>query len=334
MKVICFGEVMLKLSPFGFQRFIQANSFQAEYAGSEANVAVSLSKFGIPTAFVTKVPDNDLGDAAINTLSKYSVKTEFIKKDNDGRIGIYFVEKGASQRPSKVIYDRKNSVISLIKPNEFNWEDILSKANWLHFSGISLALSTSLQKTLKTACFIAKEKKIPISCDINYRKNLWSIKEAKKVLYDFLPNINICISSEDDYDKILDGNISLLQDNNQYKDELNKTTKRLGLKTLAITLRESITASYNKWSALLYINNKAYKSCKYEINVIDRIGAGDSFSAGLIYSFIKNKPYQDCLNFATAASCLKHSIEGDYNLLTTEEVNNLVIGNSSGRIVR
>lgn len=339
VKVITFGEIMLRLSPENYDRFIQANRFEACYGGSEANVAISLSNYGINTSFVTKLSSNELGQSALNTLRKYGVNTNYILRD-DNRLGIYYHEKGASQRPSKVVYDRKYSSISLAEVDDFNWDAIFGDVDWFHFSGITPALSNNLSKIILLACKKAKEHNITVSCDLNYRAKLWTTKQAKKVMSDIIRYVDVCIANEEDIEKVFsikaentDVNKGLLN-YDSYVDVAKQIHELYGCKIIACTFRTSLSASDNKWASMLYYNNKSYQSKEYHIHLVDRVGGGDSFVAGLIYGLLTDKSIQDTLEFATAASCLKQTINGDYNLVAIDEVENLAEGNSSGRVQR
>lgn len=338
-KVVTFGEIMLKLSAPNYQRLGQASLLNVEYSGAEANVAVSLANFGIVSHFVTKVPYNPMGEAAIRTLRSFGVSTGNICFGGD-RIGIYFAEKGASQRPSKVVYDRKASAIATANPADFDWDDIFSDTVWFHFSGITPALSPDLASICLAACKKAKEKNIPISCDLNYRSKLWTKEEAKKTMSSLAEYIDVCIANESDIADVFGIAASNCDVNNgkiqvdSYQAVAEQLLKKFSFRKVAITLRESISANDNLWSAVLYDGGTFYRSKKYPIHIVDRIGSGDSFSAGLIFGFINGYDAQKSIDFATAASCLKHSIEGDFNLVSVNEVENLMNNNQSGRIQR
>lgn len=338
-KVVLFGEIMLRLSPEGFNRFIQADKFNVNYGGSEANVSFSLANFDIDSVFVTKLPNNELGQSAYNKLRQYGVDTSNIIMDGQ-RLGIYYLEKGASQRPSKVIYDRTNSAISQSKIDDFDWNQIFKDAKWFHFSGITPALSDSLAEICLIACKKAKALNIKVSCDLNYRTKLWSQNKANEVMSEIMHYVDVCIANEEDIEKVFgikaentDVDKGKL-DYNSYKNVAETVLTKFNLSKIACTLRTSISASDNKWTAILYDGNKFYQSKEYDIHIVDRVGGGDSFVAGLIYGFLNNFSNQESIEFATAASCLKHSIEGDFNLVSVDEVNSLVSGNSSGRVQR
>jgi 2-dehydro-3-deoxygluconokinase len=332
-KVVTFGELMLRLAPNGYLRFVQADSFEATYGGGEANVAVSLSNFGVNVKFITKLPAHEIGQAAVNSLRKYGVDTSGIARGG-ARVGIYYLEKGASQRPSKVIYDRAFSAISLAEPKDFNWDEIFEEVEWFHFTGITPALSSGIADICLEACKKAKEKGIRVSFDLNYRKNLWSPQTAQEVITKLTPYIDVCIANEEDAEKVF----GIKADNTDitggkinyegYKQVTEKLVQKYGFKMVATTLRESISASDNNWSAMLYDGKEFY------VHIVDRVGGGDSFGAGLIYSQLNNFTPQETIEFAVAASCLKHTIEGDFNLMSVAEVKALAGGDASGRVQR
>lgn len=338
-KVICFGEIMLRLSPPGYLRFVQANSFDAVYGGGEANVSVSLANYGVDAAFVTKVPDNPIGQSAVNELRRYGVDTHFIEKGGD-RLGIYFLEKGASQRPSKVTYDRAHSSISEAKLEDFNWNEIFEGAQWFHFTGITPALGDNIAQLTSKACKAAKEKGLKVSCDLNFRKNLWSSQKAGQVMSELMKYVDVCIANEEDAEKVFgikaeNSDITGAKLSHEgYKDVAKKLKEKFGFETVAITLRGSISASDNNWAAMLYDGNEFYFSKSYPVHIVDRVGGGDSFGGGLIYAMISKFNMQDTIEFATAASCLKHSIEGDFNHVGVGEVKALMNGDASGRVQR
>ena len=339
MKVITFGEIMLRLAPHGYYRFTQANDFEASFGGGEANVAVSLANFGLDVAFVTKLPAHDVGQCAINDLRKYGVDTSMITRGGD-RVGIYYLEKGASQRASQVIYDRAHSAIAEAIPEDFNWSKIFEGVDWFHFTGITPALSDTVAKITLEACKAAKEEGVMISCDLNFRKKLWTSEKAGEIMGELMQYVDVCIANEEDAEKVFgikanNTDITSGQLNHEgYIDVAKQLTTRFGCKAVAITLRESISASDNNWAAMLYTNDQACFSKKYPVHIVDRVGGGDSFGAGLIYSMLMKKQPQDTIEFAVAASCLKHSIEGDYNRVSVKEVENLANGDGSGRVQR
>jgi len=339
MKVVTFGELMLKLSPVSYQRFVQATLMKLEYAGAEANVAVSLANFGLDSVFVSKLPNNDFGKAAINAIRHYGVDTEKVVRGGE-RIGIYFAEKGASQRPSKVIYDRKGSAIACATITDFDWNSIFEGVHWFHFTGITPSLSDSLATICLEACKMAKTKGITISCDLNYRRKLWTHQHAREVMTKLCQYVDICIANEEDAADVFgikaknsDVNKGIINEQS-YGLVAQELQRQFGFQKVAITLRESISASDNKWSAILYDGAHVYTSRKFAIHLVDRIGSGDSFGAGLIYGLSHYDDLQKALDFAVAASCMKHTIEGDFNLVSVAEVEDLINGDASGRVKR
>lgn len=338
-KVITFGEIMLRLAPEGYYRFIQADSFGATYGGGEANVAVSLANYGFDAEYVTKLPKHEIGQAAINSLRKYGILTSHIARGGD-RIGIYFLEKGASQRPSRVIYDRAGSSIAEASPSDFNWNEIFNGAEWFHFTGITPALNDTVATICLEACKAAKEAGITISCDLNYRNKLWSKEKAGKVMGELCHYVDVCIANEEDASDVFGiqaSNTDItsgMVNHEGYKEVAKQLADRFGFSKVAITLRESLSANDNNWSAMLYDGTNYYFSKKYNMHIVDRVGGGDSFGAGLICAFLNHNTPQDSIEFAVAASCLKHSIEGDFNLVSIEEVKKLANGDASGRVQR
>jgi len=338
-KVITFGEIMLRLAPEGYLRFVQADKLGASFGGGEANVAVSLAGFGVEAAFVTKLPNNEIGQAAINSLRRYGVNTGKIIRGGP-RLGIYYLEKGASQRASKVIYDRAGSSIALAQPEDFEWEAIFDGIDWFHFTGITPALGGKLPEICKQACKTAKNMGLTVSCDLNYRKNLWPRETAGEVMGGLMEYVDICIANEEDAGDVFgikapesdieSGKLS----QEGYKSVAFQLRSRFDFKTVAITLRGSISASDNNWAGMLYDGKSYYFSKNYAVHIVDRVGGGDSFGAGLIYSALIGKSPQDALDFAVAASCLKHSVEGDFNLVTAEETQKLCENGGSGRVQR
>ena len=339
MKVVTFGEVMLRLAPENYLRFVQSEKYEATFGGAEANVAVSLANYGVDAAFVTKLPAHEIGQAAVNSLRKFGVDTTKIVRGGD-RVGIYYCEKGASQRPSKVIYDRAYSSIATAKKEDFDWDKIFDGVEWFHFTGITPALSDETAEITLEACKKAKEKGITISCDLNFRKKLWSKEKAGKVMGEVCKYVDYCIANEEDAKDVFgieadntDINTGKL-DRNGYISVAKKLTERFNFKGVAITLRESLSANDNNWSAMLYTSGEAVFSKKHAMHIVDRVGGGDSFGGGLIYSLLNGYDAQKAIEFAVAASCLKHSIEGDYNMVSVSEVEALAKGNASGRVQR
>ncbi|MEW5785762.1 MAG: sugar kinase [Bacillota bacterium] len=339
-KVVTFGEIMLRLSTPGFQRFQQADSFDVTYGGGEANVAVSLAYFNLDAYFVTRVPDNPIGQSAVNHLRRFGVKTDYIARGGK-RLGIYFLESGSSQRPSKVVYDRAHSAIAEAGPRDFDWEEIFKGADWFHFTGITSALGEKTAALTLEAVKVAREAGVTVSVDLNYRKNLWTTARAGEVMSSLVPYADVCIANEEDAEKVFgihaggsevtSGQLS----DEGYRAVARELRERFGFKYAAITLRESFSASHNGWAALLYDGREYYTSRRYDIlPIVDRVGGGDSFCAGLIYGLVSGKGCGEALHFAVAASCLKHTIPGDFNLVTAEEVELLAGGDSSGRVQR
>lgn len=328
-KIVCFGEIMMRLNPLNKERFIQADNFAISYSGAEANVCASLANYFEDSSqiyFVSKVPANELGKSSIKTLRSQNINTEYVVQGGQ-RLGLYFLEEGASQRPSKVIYDRKNSSFAESSVTDYNWDIIFEDCSWFHFSGITPALSENLAEICKMACKKAKEKNIKISCDLNYRKKLWSTEKANSVMSELFEFVDVCIANEEDVQ-----NVFGLQ--GSYEELAQKIIQKFSCKLVAFTLRESFSADKNIWSSLLFSKTESFKSEKYEIQIVDRVGAGDSFSGALIYALLNDYSNQNSLEFATAASCLKHSIHGDFNQVTVDEVLSLMNGNSNGRIQR
>src|SRR5512145_2556494 len=342
-KVVTFGEIMLRLSPPGFQRFTQARSFDVIYGGGEANVAASLAQFGMSVDFVTRLPKNDIGEACLQYLRQYGVGVEKIVRGGD-RLGIYFLEMGAVQRGSKVVYDRANSSLSTIQKGMVDWKAVFADADWFHWTGITPAVSQGAAEACLEAAQVAREMGLTISCDLNYRKNLWKWgKKASEVMPDLVALCDVALGNEEDADKVFGikapeadvegGKV----DAAQYRYVCDQLKERFpGLKAISITLRGSISASHNTWSGVLWDDTGAfYVAPTYEItHIVDRVGGGDSFMAGLIYGLRTYSDHQKALNFAVAASCLKHTIFGDFNQVSVAEVEALMGGNVSGRVSR
>ena len=338
-KFVGFGELMLRLAPDGYLRFAQADHFNLNYTGAEGNMAVALAYMGMPAELVTKLPDNEIGRCAKRMLTKFEVETDHIAWGGE-RLGVYYLERGASQRPSKVIYDRKHSSIAEADPSDFDWDDIFKDAGWFHFTGITVALSKNMQEICKQACIAAKKHNVKVSCDLNSRKTLWSTEEAQRVMKPLMQYVDVCIANEEDSEKVLgvkadntditSGKLSL----EGYSNLAKNLADTYGFEMVAITLRESISASINNWSAMLYADGQTYVSKKYTMQIVDRVGGGDSFASGLIYARLNDFDNQKAIEFAAGASCLKHSIEFDFNLSTVDEVMNLINGDGSGRVQR
>lgn len=338
-KVITFGEIMLRLAPNGYYRFFQNDQMQATFGGGEANVAVSLANYGIDTAFVTKLPEHAIGQAAVNSLRHYGVDTSMIVRGGD-RVGIYYLEKGASQRGSVCIYDRAHSSIQESSASEYDWNAIFEGAEWFHFTGITPALGPNVVEICREACKAAKAHGVKISCDLNYRGKLWTREEARAAMTDLCQYVDVCISNEEDAKDVF----GIEAENTDiyggklnkegYKSVAKQLADKFGFEKVAITLRTSISASDNHWAAMLYDGENYCFSKEYHLHITDRVGGGDSFGGGLIYSLLTGKSTQDAVEFAVAASALKHSIEGDYNLVTVSEVEKLAGGDGSGRVQR
>jgi len=339
MKIVTLGEIMLRLSsPFN-SRITQSQSFDVCYGGGEANVAVSMAHYGHEAYFVTKLPNNEIGDSAVNALRNEGVNTSYIVRGGD-RVGIYYLETGASLRASKVIYDRKHSAISDSTVSEFKLRSYLKGAKVFHFSGITPALSDSCAKLTLKACQIAHELGVLVSCDLNFRKKLWTKEKARSVMVPLMEYVDICIGNEEDADNCLgfkpDSDvIGGKTDASGYKKIFEEMAKKFNFKYVATTLRESFSASHNGWKALLYDGKKFYESKRYDISpIVDRVGSGDSFSAGLLHGLFSYEDLQDAIEFATAASALKHTIPGDFNRVSIDEVVTLMKGDGSGRVSR
>ena len=338
-KLVCFGEIMCRFSPPGYLKIVQATEFGMTFAGGEANVAVSVANYGGDAKFVTKLPDNDLTRQALRVLRGYNVDVSDIAIGGE-RFGTYFVEKGASQRPSKVLYDRKYSSISAADPSDFDWDKIFEGATWFHFTGITPALSDSLVEICDQACRKAKEKGITISCDLNYRKNLWSSEKAGKVMAKLMEYVDVCIANEEDAEKVFGikaadtdvtgGKLS----KEGYLSVAQQLMDHFHLQKVAITLRGSLSASDNMWAGILYDGEKLYSSREYKIHLVDRVGGGDSFGGGLVHSLMNNYDPQRAIDFAVAASCLKQATEYDFSQATLADVLTLMGGDGSGRVQR
>lgn len=338
-RVVTFGEIMLRLAPEGYTRFVQAISYGATYGGGEANVAVSLANYGFDACFVTKLPAHEIGQGAVNSLRQFGVDTSYIVRGGD-RIGIYYLEKGASQRPSKVIYDRAGSAIAMASTDDFDWERIFQGAEWFHFTGITPALGDNVAQICMEACRAAKKAGIKVSCDLNYRNKLWSRGKAGQVMSELCQYVDVCIANEEDAADVfgiraVNTDVTSGEVNHEgYKQVAKQLADRFGFEKVAITLRESFSANDNNWSAMLYDGESYYFSKKYKMHIVDRVGGGDSFGGGLIAACLSGFDAWQTVEFAAAASCLKHSIEGDYNMVSMEEVLKLADGDASGRVQR
>ena len=340
-EIITFGEILLRLASPGYTKLFQKDTLETSFCGGEANVAVSLAKFGLEVSFLTKLPNNDIADAAVNTLKYFGVDTSKIVYGS-GRMGLYYLEKGASQRPSKVIYDREYSAIAMAKSAEFDWENIFKGVKWFHWTGINPALSDELAEICKEACVEAKKRGIVISCDLNYRSSLWNQEKAFTTMSKLMNYVDVCIGNEEDAEKVLgikseNTDVESGKLNREgYIDVARQICKMYGCKKVAITLRESISASYNRWSGMLYsdLEDEAFFSRVYDIQIVDRVGGGDSFTAAIIYGLFLNKNSQYVVDFAAAASCLKHTMEGDFNRVSVNDVESLLSNGGNGRVKR
>ena len=338
-KVVTFGELMLRLAPNGYYRFFQNDQMQATFGGGEANVAVSLANFGLDSCYVTKLPKHAIGQGAVDSLRYFGVDTAKIVRGGD-RVGIYFLEKGASQRGSVCIYDRAGSAIALAKPEDFDWDKIFEGADWFHFTGITPALGGNLVEICKDACKAAKARGVKISCDLNYRGKLWTRDQARAAMTELCQFVDVCISNEEDAKDVFGieaegtdiygGKLN----HEGYKSVAKQLADKFGFEKVAITLRTSISASDNDWAGMLYDGKDYCFSKSYHLHIVDRVGGGDSFGAGLIYALLSGKTSQQAIEFAVAASALKHSVEGDYNRVSVSEVEKLAGGDGSGRVQR
>ena len=338
-KVITFGEIMLRLAPDAYLRYVQVDHLEALPGGGEANVSVSLANYGLESQFVTKLPSHEIGQMVVNQLRRYGVDTSKIVRGGS-RVGIYYCEKGASQRPSKVIYDRAHSAIAEAQPSDFDWDSIFEGADWFHFTGITPALNPTLAQICIEACKAAKARGITVSCDLNYRKKLWTREEARKTMTEVVKYVDVCISNEEDAHDVFGISAENTDidsgklNHDGYKSVAKQLADRFGFKYVAITLRSSISANDNDWAALLYDGENYCFSKSYHMHIVDRVGGGDSFGAGLIYALLSDYCTQDAIEFAVAASCLKHSIQGDFNFVSVDEVKALAGGSGSGRVQR
>ena len=339
MTIITMGELMLRLAPPGNARFIQAPVLNVEFGGGEANVAVSLANYGHHACFVSKLPAHEIGQAAVNSLRRYGVDTSFIARGGE-RIGIYFQETGSAMRPGKVIYDRAHSAISEAKPGDFDFDRIFEGADWFHWTGITPALSDGAAELVRLACQAAKRHGVTVSCDLNFRAKLWTGEKARSVMTPLMEYVDVCIGNEEDAQKCLGFTPKADVERGKteaegYRDIFRQMTEKFGFKYTAATLRESFSASHNGWKALIYDGKEFYESKRYDIDpIVDRVGGGDSFSGGLIHGLLTMPSMKDALEFAVAASALKHTIPGDVNLVSEAEVQSLAAGNASGRIIR
>ncbi len=339
MKIVCFGELMLRLAPNGYYRFFQNDQMQATFGGGEANVAVSLANYGMDSVYVTKLPGHAIGQAAVDSLRYFGIDTSKIVRGGD-RVGIYFLEKGASQRGSVCIYDRAHSSIAEADRSDFDWDAIFEGADWFHFTGITPALGQNVADICLDACKAAKAHGVKISCDLNYRGKLWTREQARKTMTELCEYVDVCISNEEDAKDVFGieaegtditgGKLN----HDGYRSVAKQLADRFGFEKVAITLRSSISANDNDWAGMLYDGSDCFFSKSYHLHIVDRVGGGDSFGGGLIYALLNGKTSQQAIEFAVAASALKHSIEGDYNRVSVSEVEKLAGGDASGRVQR
>lgn len=341
-KTVTFGEIMLRLATPGFRRFVQTDTFEASYGGGEANVAVALAGFGLDSHFVTRLPKHEIGEAAIQAVQRYGVNTRHVVRGGD-RVGIYFLETGASQRASKVIYDRAASAVSGMTPDMVDWPKVFDGAAWFHWTGITPALGETPRQALVAACKAAKAAGATISCDLNFRAKLWTEQEAQAVMNPLMEYVDVCIANEEDAEKSLGFHAGATDvegaqlDVEGYARLAKELKKTYGFDAVAITLRESFSASRNGWSAMLHDDRdcaEPVRSTRYEINIVDRVGGGDSFASGLIYGLLTMTDTRQALEFAVASSALKHTIPGDFNLVRADEVEKLMKSGGSGRVER
>ena len=338
-KIVTMGELMLRLSPEGNYRFIQADSFQIIPGGGEANVAISCANYGHDCYFVSKLPKHEIGQIALNGMRRYGVNCDFVARGGD-RVGLYYAETGASMRPSKVIYDRAHSAIAEAKPEDFDFDKIFEGADWFHWSGITPAISDASAECLRQACIAAKKHGVTVSVDLNFRKKLWTSEKAISVMRPLMQYVDVCIGNEEDAELCLsfkpDADVEGGQtDAAGYEGIFRQMMQEFGFKYVVSTLRESFSATHNGWKALIYDGKEFYQSKRYDINpIIDRVGGGDSFSGGLIHGLLTKPTQGEALEFAVAASALKHTIPGDFNLVSVEEVEALAGGSANGRVQR
>ena len=338
-KIVTFGEIMLRLAPNGYYRFFQNDQMQATFGGGEANVAVSLANYGMDSVYVTKLPKHAIGQAAVNSLRSFGVDTSKIVRGGE-RVGIYYLEKGASQRGSVCIYDRAYSAIQMADAADFDWDSIFEGADWFHFTGITPALGANLVEICKQACIAAKKRNVKISCDLNYRGKLWTRNEARAAMTELCKYVDVCISNEEDAKDVFGieaENTDIYGgklDHEGYKSVAKQLMDTFDFEKVAITLRSSISANDNDWAAMLYDGENYCFSKTYHLHIVDRVGGGDSFGGGLIYALLSGKSTQEAVEFAVAASALKHAVEGDYNRVSVAEVEKLAGGDGSGRVQR
>ena len=339
-KMVGFGELMMRLNPPGHARFVQARDFEVRYTGAEANVAVMLARLGVASYVVSRVPRHELGQACIDYVRSFGVNTDFVARGGD-HLGIMYLESGAAQRGSKVIYDRDHTSIRGARPDEFDWDLILVDADWLHFSGTAPALGPEVRAVLLEGLQIARTRKVTVSCDLNYRAKLWSPEDARQVMTGLMEYVDVLIGNEEDAAKVFGITAGASDvsrgdlDVPSYQGVAEQLMDAFDLRYVATTLRRSVSASVNGWAGLLYDGTTHHQSRSYEIHpIVDRVGGGDSFTAGLVYGLLTGMDHAACVEFAAAASCLKHSIPGDFNLVSLNEINQLLEGDASGRVQR
>jgi 2-dehydro-3-deoxygluconokinase len=339
-QAVFFGELMMRLSTKRHERIIQAREFDVLYSGAEANLGVSLANYGLQSFMVSSVPDNAVGQACLNYMRQFGLNVDHVKR-NGFRLGIYYVETGASQRPSTFLYNRKGSSITELRTGDFDWAGIFSGKHWFHFTGITPALADSVAEITKEACVAAKKHGLMVSADLNFRRKLWSPEKARQVMTDLMPQVDVLFTNEEEAEvvfgiKARDTDVHRGKlDGLGYQDVARQLHDKFKLKYVSITLRESLSASANKWSGMVFDGTQFHTSRKYHIdNIVDRIGGGDAFSASIIYGLLTGQDLKDTVEFAAAASCLKHSIHGDFNLVSFDEVLALMKGDGSGRIQR
>ena len=338
-KIVTLGEIMLRLSTPGHSRFVQTDSFDVVYGGGEANVAVSCANYGHEAYFVTKLPAHEIGQSAVNSLRRFGVRTDFIARGGS-RVGIYFLESGAAMRPSKVIYDRAGSAIAEALPEDFDFDAVMEGADWFHWSGITPAISVRAAELTRLACEAAKRHGVTVSVDLNFRKKLWTKEKAQSVMCPLMQYVDVCIGNEEDAELCLgfkpDADVEGGRtDAEGYKGIFKAMADEFGFKYVVSTLRESFSASHNGWKAMIYDGKEFYESRRYDIlPIVDRVGGGDSFSGGLIHGLLTKSSQGEALEFAVAASALKHTIDGDFNMVSAAEVEALAGGDASGRVQR
>ena len=335
--VVTFGEIMMRLATPGRLRFAQASELEVTFGGGESNVAASLALLGVPSAFVTALPANDWGDRALAGLRGLGVDVSHVRR-GPGRMGVYFLESGAGPRASRVIYDRADSAVSRMQPGEVDWAAAFAGAKWFHWTGITPALGDGPAAAVAEACAAAKAAGLTVSCDLNYRKNLWTTERAGAVMGPLMEHVDVCVANEEDAESVFGIHGSAVEagalDRDRYADVARQLSGRFGFDKVAITLRESVSASRNGWSAMLFAGGTSHFSRKHDLDVVDRVGGGDSFAAGLIYALLDGREDGAAVEWAVAASALKHTVPGDVNLVTADEVDRLAAGDASGRVRR